>query len=141
MTKNIDPCGGCGGNKLKAFSEETFVVGSGEFQQSVKGLSGRRCVECGEVYFDVPSQTRYAQASDAAVLEQRDATQRELSRTRKKLRLTQQQAAELTGGGHNAFSRYERGEVKASPAVINLFKLLGKHPELLGEIQRDRSSV
>ena len=54
---------------------------------------------------------------------------------RKKLGLTQHQAAKLTGGGHNAFGRYERGEVQPMPAVVNLFKLLDKHPWLLAEVQ------
>jgi len=59
----------------------------------------------------------------------------ELVRIRKKLKLTQREAARLTGGGHNAFSRYERGEAKPLPAVINLFRLLDRHPELLKEIK------
>ena len=41
--------------------------------------------------------------------------------------LSQVAAARLTGGGHNAFSRYERGEATPMPAVINLFRLLDKH--------------
>ncbi|HEX7339767.1 MAG TPA: type II toxin-antitoxin system MqsA family antitoxin [Rhodanobacteraceae bacterium] len=41
-----------------------------------------------------------------------------------------------TGGGHNAFSRYECGEARPVPAVINLFRLLGKHPELLEELRQ-----
>ncbi|EQD66436.1 XRE family transcriptional regulator, partial [mine drainage metagenome] len=53
---------------------------------------------------------------------------------RKRLGLSQKAAAELTGGGHNAFSRYERGEARPMPAVINLFSLLDRHPELLGEL-------
>jgi hypothetical protein len=32
----------------------------------------------------------------------------ELARIRKKLGLTQKEAAMIAGGGHNAFSRYER---------------------------------
>ncbi len=40
----------------------------------------------------------------------------------------------LTGGGHNAFSRYERGEAAPLPAVVNLFRLLDKHPELLKDL-------
>jgi hypothetical protein len=40
----------------------------------------------------------------------------------------------FTGGGHNAFSRYERGEAAPLPAVINLFRLLDKHPELLKDL-------
>ncbi|MFO7880749.1 MAG: type II toxin-antitoxin system MqsA family antitoxin [Bacteroidales bacterium] len=59
----------------------------------------------------------------------------DLARIRKKLKLTQQQAALLTGGGPNAFSRYERGKAKPLQSVTNLFKLLDNHPELLDEIQ------
>lgn len=58
----------------------------------------------------------------------------ELARIRKKLKLTQKQAAQITGGGHNAFSRYERGEVRPLSAVNKLFKLLDRHPELLKEV-------
>jgi len=58
----------------------------------------------------------------------------ELARIRKKLKLTQQEAALLTGGGRNAFSRYERGKAKPLQSVTNLFKLLDKHPDLLDEI-------
>lgn len=35
----------------------------------------------------------------------------------------------------NAFSRYERGEVRPLPAVINMFRALDKHPELLAELR------
>lgn len=59
----------------------------------------------------------------------------ELVRIRKKLGLTQQEAAKLTGGGKNAFSRYERGQAKPMAAIINLFKVLDKHPEVLSELR------
>ena len=59
----------------------------------------------------------------------------ELSRIRKKLKLTQQEAAKLAGGGKNAFSRYERGQAKPVAAVLNLFRLLDKHPQLLKELR------
>jgi len=59
----------------------------------------------------------------------------ELVRIRKKLGLTQQEAAKLTGGGKNAFSRYERGQTKPMAAIINLFKVLDKHPEVLSELR------
>lgn len=58
----------------------------------------------------------------------------ELARIRKKLKLTQQQAARLAGGGKNAFSRYERGQTRPVAAVINLFRLLDRHPDLLHEL-------
>jgi len=58
----------------------------------------------------------------------------DLVKIRKKLKLTQLQAALLTGGGANAFSRYEHGKAKPMRSVTNLFKLLDNHPELLDEI-------
>ena len=59
----------------------------------------------------------------------------ELVRIRKKLKLTQLAASQLAGGGKNAFSRYERGRAKPVAAVINLFRLLDRHPELLAELE------
>jgi HTH-type transcriptional regulator/antitoxin MqsA len=59
----------------------------------------------------------------------------ELVRIRKKLKLTQLAASHLAGGGKNAFSRYERGRAKPVAAVINLFRLLDRHPELLAELE------
>jgi HTH-type transcriptional regulator/antitoxin MqsA len=72
------------------------------------------------------------------VIEARKRQQKELKRIRQKLYLSQQVAARITGGGHNAFSRYERGEAQPLPAVVNLFRLLDRHPELLGEIMPER---
>ena len=59
----------------------------------------------------------------------------DLARIRKKLKLSQLEAAQLAGGGKNAFSRYERGQAKPVAAVINLFRLLDGHPELLNELR------
>ena len=125
-------CGVCGGKHLSSFSGETLFL---ENETSVSNLSGMRCDTCGEIYLDADSQDRYTDVSNALVLAQRETEQKELARIRKKLKLTQHQAARLTGGGHNAFGRYERGEARPMPAVINLFKLLDAHPELLQEIR------
>jgi HTH-type transcriptional regulator/antitoxin MqsA len=54
---------------------------------------------------------------------------------RKKLDLGQREAAEIFGGGVNAFSRYENGKTKPPLALVKLFKLLDRHPELLTEIR------
>lgn len=54
---------------------------------------------------------------------------------RKKLDLGQREAAELFGGGVNAFSRYENGKTKPPLALVKLFKLLDRHPELLQELR------
>lgn len=64
----------------------------------------------------------------------------ELARIRKKLGLTQKEAAMIAGGGHNAFSRYERGEARPVAAVMNLFRLLDRHPELLKEVKKQKAA-
>lgn len=64
----------------------------------------------------------------------------ELARIRKKLGLNQKEAAMIAGGGHNAFSRYERGEARPVAAVVNLFRLLDRHPELLNELKKRKAA-
>ena len=64
----------------------------------------------------------------------------EVRRIRKKLGLTQHQAAEVFGGGPNAFSRYECGESLQLKSTDNLLRLLDKHPHLLDEVLRDEAA-
>jgi HTH-type transcriptional regulator/antitoxin MqsA len=56
---------------------------------------------------------------------------------RKKLALDQQEASRLFGGGINAFSRYETGKTKPPLALVRLFQLLDRHPDLLVEIKAE----
>ncbi len=119
---------------LRRFDGEPFTVEYAGRKVKVEGLSGWRCGACGEVEFDAESARRYAAAGDALVLRERERQSKEIRRIRRKLGLSQIAAARLTGGGHNAFSRYERGEVAPLPAVITLLRLLDKHPELLKDI-------
>jgi HTH-type transcriptional regulator/antitoxin MqsA len=119
---------------LRRFDGETFTVEHVGRKVKVEGLAGWRCGACGEVEFDAESARRYAAAGDALVLRDRERQRKEIRRIRRKLGLSQVAAARLTGGGHNAFSRYERGEVAPLPAVITLLRLLDKHPELLKDI-------
>ena len=58
-----------------------------------------------------------------------------IAMVRRKLDLDQRQAAELFGGGVNAFSRYENGKTKPSLALVKLLKLLDRHPDLLSEVR------
>jgi len=128
-------CNHCESGKLmRRFENETFTIGHAGTVVKVDRLSGWRCVSCGEIEFDARSARRYAAAGDALVLKEREQQSKEIRRIRRKLGLSQVAAARLTGGGHNAFSRYERGEAAPLPAVINLFRLLDKHPELLRDL-------
>jgi HTH-type transcriptional regulator / antitoxin MqsA len=120
---------------MTRFEGEMFEIEYAGNKAKAEGLSGRRC-DCGEVEFDAASAKRYGAAGDALVLRQRARQSEEIRRIRRKLGLTQREASRLTGGGHNAFSRYERGEVTPMPAVLNLFRLLDKHPNLLAELRK-----
>lgn len=99
------------------------------YQAQVRGAFCDKCDEAVLVY---------DATEEAAWLAFRDQVDRqvagELEAIRKRLKLTQAQAAKLAGGGKNAFSRYERGQAKPVAAVINLFKLLDKHPDLIKEL-------
>ena len=128
-------CAHCKSRKdMTRFKGETFTIEHAGLKRKVEGLLGWRCAACGEVEFDAASARRYAAAGDALVLRDREQQSKEIRRIRRKLGLSQVAAARLTGGGHNAFSRYERGEVAPLPAVVNLFRLLDKHPELLDDL-------
>ncbi len=100
-----------------------------EYQSQV---SGAFCDKCDEAIM------LYDAKEEAAWLAFRDQVDSqvasELESIRKRLKLTQVQAAKLAGGGKNAFSRYERGQAKPVAAVINLFKLLDKYPDLIKEL-------
>lgn len=104
-------------------------------QTTVKGVMGWHCPVCGEVEFDPGEGQRYSAALDALADTVAAEDAAALRAIRIRLGLTQKAAAELTGGGHNAFSRYERGEVRPMPAVINLFRALDKYPDLLTDFR------
>lgn len=124
------------GAAMVPFAAETHEVTAQDASIQVDSLSGWRCPVCGEIEFDRASAERYAAAGDALVLAARKATGEELRRIRKKLGMNQVEASRLTGGGHNAFSRYETGRVAPTPAVVNLFRLLDRHPEDLDDLRR-----
>lgn len=127
-------CAECGADDVRSFRNEDFQMQDEGVSAVVSGLSGVRCAKCGDTVFDAESARRYAEAGDRLVIDARLRQQKEIRRIRRKLRLSQVEASRLTGGGHNAFSRYERGEATPLPAVLNLLRLLDKHPDLLKEL-------
>ena len=58
-----------------------------------------------------------------------------IASVRRKLALDQREAAEIFGGGVNAFSRYENGKTKPPLALVKLLKVLDRHPDLLDEVK------
>lgn len=101
---------------------------------TVWAVDGWHCPACGEIEFAGNEGMRYSEALDKLRLKVDAEESAELARIRKKLKLSQRRAAVIAGGGVNAFSRYENGKARPVAAVINLFRLLDKHPELIDEI-------
>jgi len=112
--------------------------GSRTVTQEYKGhpyqaqVRGAFCDKCDEAILSYDADEEAAWQAFRDQVDRQAAS--ELEAIRKRLKLTQAQAAKLAGGGKNAFSRYERGQAKPVAAVINLFKLLDKHPDLIKEL-------
>lgn len=132
---NGKPCPLCGAGMLHDGIKTIMQEYKGRtFSSESRGAFCDQCAD-GFVEFDAAEESQWL-----AFRDQIDAEEAaELTRIRKKLRLTQAQAAHLTGGGKNAFSRYERGNTKPMAAVVNLFRLLDHHPELLKELVSGKS--
>lgn len=133
---NNKPCPLCSKGTLQEGSKkQTQLYRGQEYEYTTKGAF---CDHCHDGF---PDYDEFEEANWKAFRDKVDAEEvAELARIRKKLKLTQKEAAQITGGGHNAFSRYERGEAKPIQAVLNLFKLLDHHPDLLDELRNIRTA-
>lgn len=128
---NKQPCPVCAVGTLADGTRQSVQTYKGHtFQASSRGAF---CNHCGDGFVSFDPQDEAAWLAFRSSVDAACAT--ELASIRKKLKLTQQQAAQIAGGGKNAFSRYERGLAKPVAAVINLFRLLERRPELLQEVK------
>jgi HTH-type transcriptional regulator/antitoxin MqsA len=127
------PCLNCENGEMIHTQKDCVIEYRGH-RATVKAIDGWHCSTCGEVEFADTEGARYAEALQTLRLKVDAEEASELARIRKKLKLSQRRAAEIAGGGVNAFSRYENGKAKPVAAVVNLFRLLDKHPELINEI-------
>ena len=121
-------------------STETYRYKGQQFSLSDSEYSV--CRECG---FDVvlPRQKRRNEARIRDEPRRIDGllTGRQIKAIRRRLRLTQAEAARLMGGGDNAFSKYERGEVTQSVAMNQLLLLLDARPDGLRVLAGRESSA
>jgi HTH-type transcriptional regulator/antitoxin MqsA len=106
---------------------------------TVPDVEGWFCTACGELEFDSPETARQF-FEQVTVLQQQERARQaaELRTIRKRLKLTQRQAADLFGGGANAFSDYERGTTRPARSTVLLLHLLDHHPELLQELREQQ---
>ncbi|AOV18572.1 XRE family transcriptional regulator [Acidihalobacter aeolianus] len=133
--KSSRPCMHCEAGHMRLDTRDV-TVSLGDLSKVVKDVHGWFCDQCDEIEFaDAASAERYAAVSDALLTEKKVRQSAEIRRIRKKLRLTQQEAADIFGGGVNAFSRYELGKVEPPRSVVKLLEVLGRHPDLLDEVR------
>jgi len=104
---------------------------------AIAAVAREYCPACGESVLD-PSESSRVSAAMLAFNRQVNASIVDpgfIADVRKKLALDQREAAEIFGGGVNAFSRYENGKTKPPLALVKLLKVLDRHPELLNEVR------
>ncbi|MHC8412910.1 type II toxin-antitoxin system MqsA family antitoxin [Pseudomonas sp. Hz4] len=135
----IRQCMSCGTQDgMHHFVGRSLSVDYKRMSRMVHQLAGWECKVCGEIIFDneTDSAQRYVDAGDKLLEDCFQVMGAEMKRIRRKLHLTQKEAVKLlSGAGHNAFSRYERGELQPPQALFTLMRLLDRHPHLLAEIQ------
>jgi HTH-type transcriptional regulator/antitoxin MqsA len=129
-------CPVCGAAELIHDTRDLPYTYKGE-TTLIPAVSGDFCPACAESLLDMAESERvmkemreFAKQVNAAIVDPQF-----IAGVRKKLKLDQREAAEIFGGGVNAFSRYENGKTKPPLALVKLFKLLDRHPELLNEVR------
>lgn len=129
-------CPVCGAAELIHDTRDIPYTYKGE-STTIPAVTGDFCPACGEVILNREHGDRYG---DLIGQFQRQVNASFVDPSyivsvRKKLNLDQRQAAEIFGGGVNAFSRYETGKTKPPLALVKLLKVLDHHPDLLEEIR------
>jgi HTH-type transcriptional regulator/antitoxin MqsA len=129
-------CPACGAAKLVHDTRDLPYTYKGE-TTTIPAVAGDYCPACGESVLNAAESAR----ASAAMLEFNKQVNASIvdpqfiASVRKKLRIDQREAAEIFGGGVNAFSRYENGKTKPPLALVKLLKVLDRHPDLLDEVK------
>jgi len=129
-------CPVCATAELVRDTREMPYTYKGE-STTIAAVTGDYCPACGENVLDANEASRVS----ATMLEFNKQVNASIvdpgfiAGVRKRLALDQREAAEIFGGGINAFSRYENGKTKPPLALVKLLKLLDRHPELLAEVR------
>lgn len=129
-------CPACGDAELVHDTRELSYTYKGE-TTAIPAVVGDYCPACGENVLDAAESARVS-VTMLAFNRQVNASIVDpgfIASVRKKLALDQREAAEIFGGGINAFSRYENGRTKPPLALVKLLQVLDRHPELLNEIR------
>jgi HTH-type transcriptional regulator/antitoxin MqsA len=128
------PC--CGAAELIHDTRDMPYSYKGE-STTIPEVTGNFCSACGEVVLNREHGDRYSEMLGQFQRQVNAAyvDPAYIATMRKRLDLDQRQAAEIFGGGVNAFSRYENGKTKPPLALVKLLKVLERHPDLLNEVR------
>jgi HTH-type transcriptional regulator/antitoxin MqsA len=129
-------CPECGSATWKSGMRNVPYTYKGETTE-IAAVTGEFCESCGEMVLDA-AESRRVSAAMLAFHQEVNAESVDpafIVGVRKKLALDQREAAEIFGGGVNAFSRYENGKTKPPLALVKLLRVLEKHPDLLDEVR------
>jgi HTH-type transcriptional regulator / antitoxin MqsA len=131
MNSTVRICPICDEGTLRTSTHALDVNHRGQTIR-VDGLVHSVCSECGADPV-LPDQAR---RNHTIIADARRATEGLLTSTqiraiRTKLSLSQARASELFGGGANAFSKYERGEVAQSVPMDRLLRVANTFPWVL----------
>lgn len=130
-------CPVCGAAHLVRDTRDVGYVYKGQ-ETSIAAITADFCPACDEAVMDAENGDRFA-ATVAAFQREVNASFVDpayIASVRRKLGLDQRAAAEIFGGGVNAFSRYETGKTRPPMALVKLLKVLDRHPELLQEVRQ-----
>ncbi|MEI6303615.1 MAG: type II toxin-antitoxin system MqsA family antitoxin [Betaproteobacteria bacterium] len=129
-------CPNCGAAELTPDIRDMPYTYKGE-ETTIPAVTGDYCPACDEAVLDLVESARtstlmieFNKQVNATIVDPAF-----IVGVRKKLHLDQREAAEIFGGGVNAFSRYENGKTKPPLALVKLLKVLDRHPDLLEEIK------
>ncbi len=114
-------------------------------QQTVSVGSLTRIVEVAGWYPEDDSDSIHSgtdlKVLDAAYVELRTAYAARVKAVRKRLKLTQEEAGRIIGGGKRAFQKYESGTTPPSDAAVGLLEILARHPEELETLRSIRANA
>lgn len=132
----MSKCTICKSDKIEQITEEETILYKG---RSIKvPMAFSQCNSCGREFVS----KQQIMANDVRVRDAKKSldglmTSYEVAQARRSLGLTQEQASKIFGGGKNAFSKYERGEVSQSFAMDKLIKVCLKHRGVLMELMSE----
>jgi HTH-type transcriptional regulator / antitoxin MqsA len=113
--------------------------------QAVSFGSMIRMVETPGWYPDDDSDSIHSGAdlaeSDQVFRELRASYAAHVRKVRRRLKLTQEEAGRLIGGGRRAFQKYESGATPPSDAAVGLIEILCRHPEQIETLRSIRAGV